>query len=94
MPVLFVMQSRVRRCPVGEHLTYRDAARRVRRSVRTIKRWRRGGMPMTFDAEGRRVVELGALLAWWRARMSADPVHQQRLRRQLAEPGCQLQNDE
>jgi hypothetical protein len=67
---------------VAEHLTYRDAARRVRRSVRTIKRWRRGGMPMTFDAQGRRVVELSTLLRWWRARMTADPVHQARLRAQ------------
>ena len=61
-------------------LTYREAAKRVRRSVRTIKRWRRSGMPMSFDELGRRVVDEQVLLAWWRARMTADPVHQARLR--------------
>lgn len=66
-----------------ELLTYRQAARRVRRSVRTIKRWRSGGMPMGWD-RGRRVVDEATLLAWWRARMTADPVHQQ-LVRQLVE---------
>lgn len=65
-------------------LTYRQAARRVRRSVRTIKRWRRAGMPMGWD-HGRRVVDETVLLAWWRARMQADPVHQQRLRHLLPE---------
>lgn len=63
-----------------EYLTYREAATRTRRSIRSIKRWRRAGMPMGFDDRGRRVVEELALLAWWRARMTADPVHQQRLR--------------
>lgn len=62
-------------------LTYREAARRVHRSIRTIKRWRRAGMPMGWD-RGRRVVDEAVLLAWWRARMSADPVHQLRLRTQ------------
>lgn len=66
---------------MAEYLTYRQAARRVQRSTRTIKRWRRSGMRMTFDKQGRRVVELPVLLAWWRARMTADPVHQARLRR-------------
>lgn len=66
-------------------LTYREAARRVKRSIRTIKRWRRGGMPMTFDQQGRRVVTEQTLLAWWRARMTADPAHQYRLRRMREE---------
>ena len=65
---------------MDDALTYRQAARRVRRSVRTINRWRRAGMPMGWD-RGRRVVDEAVLLAWWRARMQADPVHQQRLRR-------------
>lgn len=60
-------------------LTYREAARRVGRSIRTIKRWRKGGMPMGWD-HGRRVVDEPTLLAWYRARLTADPVHQQRLR--------------
>jgi hypothetical protein len=68
-----------------EMLSYREAARRVRRSTRTIKRWRRGGMPMTFDHHGRRVVELQVLLAWWRDRMTADPAHQYRMRRMRQE---------
>lgn len=69
---------------MAEYFTYRQAARRVRRSVRTIKRWRKGGMPMSWQ-NGFRVVELQTLLAWWRDRMSADPVHQQRLRKMLRE---------
>ncbi|OZB85377.1 MAG: hypothetical protein B7X32_03535 [Microbacterium sp. 13-71-7] len=63
---------------MGEPLTYFQAARRVRRSVRTIKRWRRNGMPMGW-ADGHRVVDEPVLLAWWRDRMSADPVHQLRI---------------
>lgn len=60
-------------------LTYVEAARRVRRSVRTIKRWRRAGMPMGWS-NGFRVVEEDVLLAWWRARLDAWPTHQYRLR--------------
>jgi hypothetical protein len=65
-------------------LTYREAARRVRRTIRTINRWRSRGMPMTWDTrDGQRVrvVDESVLLAWWRARLTADPVHQQRIRR-------------
>ena len=65
-------------------LTYREAAHRVNRSIRTIKRWRRNGMPMTWDTrDGQyvRVVTEVTLLAWWRGRLRADPVHQARLRR-------------
>ena len=65
-------------------LTYREAAARVRRSIRTVNRWRRGGMPMGWERrEGKRVrvVEETTLLAWWRQRLQADPAHQYRLRR-------------
>jgi len=61
-------------------LTYREAARRVQRSTRAIKRWRANGMPMTFDTAGRRIVDELVLLAWFRARLQADPVHQARMR--------------
>lgn len=61
-------------------LTYRDAAKRVHRSTRAIKRWRANGMPMTFDTSGRRIVDEQVLLAWFRARLQADPVHQARMR--------------
>lgn len=61
-------------------LTYREAARRVRRHPITIKRWRRQGMPMTFDKHGRRIVNEQTLLAWWRDRLNNDPVHQARIR--------------
>lgn len=60
-------------------LTYRQAARRVNRSIVTIKRWRRRGLPMTWQGN-RRVVDEHTLLAWWRTRMENDPVHQNRLR--------------
>ena len=55
-------------------LTYKGAARRVRRSRDTIRRWRRAGMPMGFDEEGRRIVEEAVLLEWFRARLLADPI--------------------
>ncbi|WP_427870559.1 hypothetical protein [Leucobacter luti] len=60
--------------------TYREAAARVHRSTRTIKRWRRDGLPMTFDKTGRRIVEERTLLTEYRRRLAADPVHQQRIR--------------
>ena len=66
-------------------LTYREAARRVRRSTDTIRRWRRHGMPMRFDGQGRRIVQEQVLLAWWRERLIADPVHRARLRARLRE---------
>lgn len=69
-------------------LTYREAATRVHRSIKTIKRWRRNGMPMgwaTVQGQRCRVVEEDVLLAWWRGRLTADPVHQARLRRKLAQ---------
>jgi transposase len=68
-------------------LNYREAARRVRRSIRTIKRWRLGGMPMGWEIQhGQqvRVVDEEVLLAWWRERLELNPAHQYRLRRILA----------
>lgn len=65
-------------------LTYREAARRVRRSIRTINRWRRAGMPMSWETRDHqrvRVVDEDTLLAWWRNRLDANPAHQYRMRR-------------
>lgn len=67
------------------YLTYADAARRVRRDTRTVKRWARQGMPVEWRVDDGglrfRVVEESVLLAWWRDRMAASPVHYYRLRR-------------
>ena len=68
-------------------LTYREAAKRVKRSRRSIRRWHLNGMRMGWEVrEGQsvRVVELEVLLAWWRQRLKNDPVHQQRLRAKRA----------
>jgi predicted site-specific integrase-resolvase len=63
-------------------LTYWQAAKRVRRSVVTVKRWRREGlMEMGWDERGRRVVSEGELLRCWRERMRNDPVHVARVRK-------------
>lgn len=65
-------------------LTYRQAAIRVHRSIKTIKRWRRHGMPMgwaTQQGQRVRVVDEEVLLSWFRGRLAADPVHQARMRR-------------
>lgn len=69
-------------------LTYRQAAARVGRTPRCIRYWRQRGMPMSWgtrDGQRCRVVDEEVLLAWWRDRLKNDPVHQQRLRKQLAE---------
>ncbi|WP_194385351.1 hypothetical protein [Microbacterium luteum] len=68
-------------------LTYREAAKRVGRSRRAIQYWRARGMPMEWETRNGqrvRVVEQRTLLAWWRQRLKNDPVHQQRLRAQIA----------
>lgn len=64
-------------------LDYWQAARRVQRSVNTVKRWRRQGMPMVLR-DGRRMVREDVLLTWWRDRLDAWPVHRYRMRRLLA----------
>ncbi|WP_431785363.1 hypothetical protein [Microbacterium maritypicum] len=69
---------------MAEYLTYREAAARTHRSIRSINRWRRGGMPMEWqkrDGQRVRVVRLDILLAWWRERLNSDPAHQYRLRK-------------
>lgn len=72
-------------------LTYRQAAKKTGRSIRTIKRWRRAGMPMTLNASGMRVVEERILLRWWRDRMKAWPPHQYRLRRARLEEQAEVE---
>lgn len=61
-------------------LTYRQAARRVHRTIRTIRRWKKNGMP-TILRSGVRYVEEETLLAWWRDRLMADPAHRWRMRK-------------
>ncbi|EYT55800.1 hypothetical protein H490_0103970 [Leucobacter sp. UCD-THU] len=61
-------------------LTYREAARRVGRSVRTIKRWVKDGMPAGWDDQGRRIMREDVLLAELRRRLDAWPPHQHRVR--------------
>ncbi len=73
---------------MGEKLTYRQAAKRVGRSMRAIRYWRARGMPMGWEMrEGQRmrVVEESVLLAWFRQRIANDPVYQIRLRKRIAE---------
>ncbi len=65
---------------------YRQAARRVGRSENTVKRWRRAGMPTTIR-DGRRMVREDVLLAWYRDRLQAWPVHRWRMRRLLGAGG-------
>lgn len=56
-------------------LTYREAAARVHRSVRSMWRWRKRGMQMTWgirDGQRVRLVREDVLLAYWRALLRAD----------------------
>lgn len=65
-------------------LTYREAAGRVHRSVRTLWRWRKHGLDMGWsvrDGQRVRVVREDVLLAYWRGAMKRWPVHQAALRR-------------
>lgn len=67
---------------VGTWLTYREAAEQVDRKVREINRWRADGMPMASgirDGQRVRLVDEAVLLAWFRDRLKADPVHQLRM---------------
>lgn len=73
---------------MAELKTYREAAITVHRSVLTIKRWRRNGLPMGWgirDGQRVRLVDNDVLRAWWRERMKQDPVWQNRLRRDRQE---------
>lgn len=68
---------------MAEQYTYKEAAARVGRSVRSINRWRRGGMPMTWeirDGQRVRVVEEAILLKWFRERLESWPAHQWKMR--------------
>lgn len=61
---------------------YRTGAKRVGRDPRSIKRWRRDGMSMSWrivDGQSARVVHEDVLLAWFRQKLQNDPVHQQRM---------------
>lgn len=61
------------------YLPTREGARRVRRSVRTLRSWRRQGMPVTFDGR-RMLIEEETLLAWLRKKNLANSAHQKQLR--------------
>lgn len=68
--------------------TYREAAVRVNRSVRTLWRWRRNGMPMSWavrNGQRVRVVDEDVLLEFYRARLQGWPIHQQRMARKRRE---------
>jgi hypothetical protein len=68
-------------------LTYREAAKLVRRSRRTIRHWKLQGMRMEWDRrDGQRVrvVDEAVLIAWWHERMDNDPVWQNRIRAKIA----------
>lgn len=60
--------------------TYEDAARRVNKDPRTIKRWRRNGMPMSFNSAGERIVREDHLLEWFRQTLQNSPIHYYRMR--------------
>jgi len=63
--------------------TYRTAAKRAKRSDRTIRHWREWGMPMGWaliEGQRTRIVDEDVLLAHWRMHMKNDPAHQNRLR--------------
>ena len=58
--------------------TYKGAAERVGRSVRTIKRWAQEGMAMRSDNRGLSVVREDVLLEEYRRRLDLNTVHQRK----------------
>ena len=72
-------------------LTYTEAARRVGRSDRNIRKWRHDGMTMSWrvgtDGQRERVVREDVLLAWFRDRLKASPTHYHRMRALARENG-------
>lgn len=74
--------------PIAEQewLGLAAAARRVKSSKRTVRRWKAQGMP-TRMVDGAVYVELETLLAWWRRKMAESPVHQHRIRRRFLDAG-------
>lgn len=78
-------------------LTYREAAKRVERSIRAINRWRRGGhLTMGWDErDGRRVrvIEQESLLKCFRERLQSNPAHQWRMRTEAAKRAQQRQEE-
>lgn len=75
MPGLLALEGLPR--GMSEWLTYREAAEQVGRSKRALQRWRRHGMPMQLDAEGRRIVHETTLFACI-ARTSKRGLHTRR----------------
>lgn len=63
-------------------LTRRQAARRVKRSFNTIRRWQRQGMP-TRLIDGQYYVEEEIAFQWKRMKLADNPVIQQKLRGML-----------
>lgn len=64
-------------------LTYKQAAKHVGRSPRTIKHWCEQGMPRgwkTIGGQRTRVVSDRVVLEWSRQKMKNSPVHQYRIR--------------
>lgn len=78
-------------------LTYREAAKRVSSSERTVRNWASWGMQMSWaEREGQRVrvVEVEVLLAFWRQKMQENPVHFLRMRKRMAEEGITVETPE
>lgn len=72
---------------MAEYLSYREVARAIPRSVRTIRYWRHQGMEMKWEIRSGqrvRVVEKGVLLAWFRQRLVNNPAHQWEMRTDAA----------
>lgn len=72
-------------------LSYAEAARRIGRTDRNIRRWRQEGMPMSWrigsDNQRERVVNEEVLLKWFREKLKASPAHYYRLRAIAREHG-------
>ena len=77
--------------PEQTWLSYTEAAHRVGRSDRIIRKWRRDGMAMSWrvgaDGQRERVVREDVLLAWFRDRLKASPAHYYRMRALARENG-------
>ena len=61
-------------------LTFTQARKRVKRDLRTIKRWKAQGM-VTTKRDGRNYVDEEVLLKHWRTRILNNPIRVYQIRR-------------
>lgn len=76
---------------VREWLGYAEAAKLIKLSKRTIRRWADAGMPfewrLTPSGQRKHVFDEDTLFEWKRQHLASNPIHQNRMRRRFIDAG-------